>query len=516
MFHKIYQEITEQKNVKENLSLLRSGIKEPRDRKELLAIAGDGEAFVRLLESREPKVRKNAALLLGDLAFPRAKEPLFEAYKKETTLFVKSAYLIALEKIGAPEKVNFFRQRLKELTENPPKEEEKKHISAEIRQLEQIMIGMEGVRKHTFTGFREAHEFLLAVAKEQRDVTFQEVSEVSAGVRRKAVPHPLGVLVYAREVLSFARLRTYRELLFPVHTKEKTGTAASAEKAAEAVWESDLLALLTEWHEGSAPFFFRLELKSHMEMDKKSRFAKRFAAELEMLSGRRLINSTADYEFEIRLVETKDGGFVPFFKLLTIKMRRFAYRKNALPVSIYPATAAALVRLARPYLKEDARVLDPFCGVGTMLIEREYLVPAGERHGVDIYGEAVEMARENAAAAGVQAQFVRKDYFEYRNSRLFDEIITNMPVRGKKTKEETDAFYGRFFEKTKTILKDDGVILLFSNEEGFVKKHLRLQTGYRLREEHCIRERDRACLFIIGFRREDGHDEKRRTERTVR
>ncbi len=515
MLNKIYQEITEQKNIKENLSLLRSGIKEPQGRERVLALAGDGEVFVELLGSAEPKVRKNTALLLGDLALLRAKEPLFEAYNKETTLFVRSAYLIALEKIGVPEKVNFFRQRLKELTENPPKEEEKKHISAEIRQLEQMIIGVEGVKKHTFVGFREAHEFLLAVAKEQRDVTFQEVSEMSAGVRRKVSLHPLGVLVYAKEILSFARLRTYRELLFPIHTKEKAGTAASPEKAARAVWESDLLGLLAEWHEESAPFFFRLEIKSRMEMDRKSRFAKRFAAELEMLSGRQLINSTADYEFEIRLAETRDGGFVPFFKLLTIKTRRFAYRKNALPVSIYPASAAALVRLARPYLKEDARVLDPFCGVGTMLIEREYLVPAGERHGVDIYGEAVEMARENASAAGVQARFVRKDYFEYQNSRLFDEIITNMPVRGKKTKEETDAFYGHFFEKTKTILKDDGVILLYSNEEGFVKKHLRLQTGYRLREEYCIRERDRACLFIIGFHREDGQEEKRRTERMV-
>lgn len=512
MLNKLYREITEQKNVKENLSLLRSGIKEPREREKLRALAGGGEALTGLLQSEEPKVRKNAALLLGDLALQQAKEPLFEAYNKETTLFVKSAYLLALEKIGAPEKLNFFRQRLEELTEKPPKEEEKKHISAEIRELEQIIIGIEGVKKHTFVGFSRAHEFLLTASKEQRDVTLREVSEVSMSVRRKTALHPLGVLVCAKEILSFARLRTYRELLFPIHTKEKTGAGASPESAALGVWESDLPALLAEWHEEGAPFFFRLEVKSRMELDKKSRFAKRFAAELERLSGRSLINSTTDYEVEIRLVETKDGGFVPFFKLLTIRMRRFAYRKNALPVSIHPATAAALVRLARPYLKEDARVLDPFCGVGTMLIEREYLVPAGERHGVDLYGEAVEMARENASAAGVQAQFVRKDYFEYHNSRRFDEIITDMPVRGKKTKEETDAFYARFFEKTKTLLKDDGVILMYSNEEGFVKKHLRLQTGYRLREEYCIRERDRACLFVIGYHREDGPREKE-TER---
>ena len=29
-----------------------------------------------------------------------------------------------------------------------------------------------------------------------------------------------------------------------------------------------------------------------------------------------------------------------------------------------------IVALAEPYLKENAQILDPFCGVGTMLIER--------------------------------------------------------------------------------------------------------------------------------------------------
>ena len=36
--------------------------------------------------------------------------------------------------------------------------------------------------------------------------------------------------------------------------------------------------------------------------------------------------------------------------------------------------AAGLLALAKPYLKEHAQILDPFCGVGTLLIERRFLV----------------------------------------------------------------------------------------------------------------------------------------------
>ncbi len=59
-----------------------------------------------------------------------------------------------------------------------------------------------------------------------------------------------------------------------------------------------------------------------------------------------------------------------------------------------------LVALAEPYLKENAQILDPFCGVGTMLIERDIRVPAREKYGIDIFGEAIRGARENASYAG--------------------------------------------------------------------------------------------------------------------
>lgn len=498
MIEKCYEELERKENLRENLSLLRNEIKNPEEKQKLLELSGDGELLSGFLKEEEPKVRKNTALLLGDLGLERAVKPLLEAYYKETTLFVKSSYLAALGKMDVSDYLDDFKTRLLQLTGVEPALNERKHINEEIRELEKIITGIEGIRKHTWKGFRTEHEFLLTTNREQRNATVTEVNELSQTVRRKTMLHPLGVMVQTKETAPFTKLRTYRELLFPIHTTTKIENTPG--KAAAAVWNSDLMALLEECHKEEAPFYFRLEQKSRLDLEKKSAFAKKFATELETLSGRKLINSTQDYELEIRLIEMKDGTYAAFAKLFTIPMKRFAYRKHAISASIHPAAAAMLVELAKPYLKEDAQILDPFCGVGTMLIERDIKVPAREKYGVDIFGEAIKLARENAAAAGEKINFINRDYFDFKHAYLFDEIITNMPMRGKKSKEEMDDFYSAFFTKSKSILKDDSVMILYSNEEGFVKKQLRRNAEYRLIQEYCIREKEHFYLYIIGFK----------------
>lgn len=496
MLEKSYDELKQNINIRENLSLLRGQIKDAETKTQLLNMVGDGSFLMTFLEHEEPKVRKNAALLLGDLGLQEAAGSLFCAYEKEQTLFVKSAYLTALGRMDATEYLEPLKAHRDALATAKVPENEKKHAGEELRELEKIITGIEGIKSHTFVGLAEARDILLATNKELRGVTMTEVGEMSAEVRRSVKEHPLGVLVHTKDVKALTRLRTYRELLFPIRAKMGT----DPKEAAESVWNSDMPKVLTESHKEDTPFYFRLELKSRMELDKKSAYAKRFATELEQLSERRLINSTRNYEVEIRLVETKDGGFVAFYKLFTIPMKRFSYRQNAIAASIHPAAAAMLMELAKPYLKENAQILDPFCGVGTMLIERDIRVPAREKYGIDIFGDAIRMARENAVLAGEKINFINRDYFDFRHEYLFDEIITNMPMRGRKSKEEMDTFYGDFFGKSTEILKKGAVIVMYSNEEGFVKKQLRLREDYRLLQEHCVREKDHFYLFVVQYK----------------
>ena len=87
-------------------------------------------------------------------------------------------------------------------------------------------------------------------------------------------------------------------------------------------------------------------------------------------------------------------------KLNTISDNRFRYRKNAISTSIQPSTAALIAKLSEGYLKEDAQIIDPFCGVGTMLIERDKLKPAREIYATDIFGDAIKAWKRKCQRSG--------------------------------------------------------------------------------------------------------------------
>ena len=238
-----------------------------------------------------------------------------------------------------------------------------------------------------------------------------------------------------------------------------------------------------------------------MTLEERSSFTRKLGAKLEELSGGALINSASDYEVELRLIANREGKFFPCLKFYTLVDVRFQYRKNAISASIHPSTAALIMELATPYLKEGAQIMDPFCGVGTMLIERDIRVPAREKYGTDIFGEAIDKARENASAAGELIHFIHRDFFDFRHEYKFDEIITNMPVRGRMTKEELDYLYKSFFDKALEILQREAVIIMYTQELGFVKKQIRLHTQLHLLQETCMQKKTGFYLLVIGAKR---------------
>lgn len=125
-----------------------------------------------------------------------------------------------------------------------------------------------------------------------------------------------------------------------------------------------------------------------MTLEERSRYTKKLADGLMLETGGTMLNDTSDYEVELRLIEKKSGGFLPLLKFSGLPDHRFAYRKHSVAASMQPALAAVLAELSRPYLKENARVLDPFCGVGTLLLERNYAVHADTLYGIDVFGPA--------------------------------------------------------------------------------------------------------------------------------
>ena len=487
----ILNDLLEKNNVRANLSALRKELKDSGGHEKLERFLAEHEPlFFGFLECEDPKTRKNAALLLGDLRYEPAASALYAAYQKEETLFVRSAYLQALSGLDVEPMLEGLKEQLARLKETEPAPENRKHTAEEVRALRRLLIPWEGIPVHTFDMGRKKHTVLLLTGRDTREAVLETVK----GGRL----HPLGVWVQTDDLQQLLLVRTCREMVFPMGERAKV-SADPAEAAAElSSWMADLC---RRCHREDGSFYFRVECRGRWTLEERSRFSRRLGEALEERTKGLLVNAPGDYEVELRLIERSDGCFFPCLKFFTLPDRRFAYRKNALPVSIHPSLAALTAELARPWLKEDAQILDPFCGVGTMLIERDIAVPAGQMYGTDTYGEAIALGRQNAKSAGADIHFINRDYFDFTHSVLFDEIITDMPRRQKCTKEETDALYRRFFEKSAEILAPSAVIVMYTEEVGFVKKQLRLRREYRLLQEFCMQSKGGFYLLVIELKK---------------
>ena len=221
------------------------------------------------------------------------------------------------------------------------------------------------------------------------------------------------------------------------------------------------------------------------------------SAELERQSGRRLINSASDYEIELRLIENKDHELNMPLKLYTINDERFSYFKKHIAASIKPVNAALMVELAKEYMIPDAQVLDPFCGVGTMLIERQKIVKANTSYGLDINAEAITGAKENTQAAEQIVHYVNRDFFTFEHDYLFDEIFTDMPFAlNDKVTLEIDNIYKRFFKAASRRLTDSGRIIMYSRNPQMALKYSK-SSGYRILKRIAISEKNNSELIVF-------------------
>ncbi|MDY3250180.1 MAG: HEAT repeat domain-containing protein [Candidatus Choladocola sp.] len=500
MIKEYYEKICDGEDVRANLIALRQSLKEENNRRAFAyLLGGEFEKLCELLQHEDPKVRKNAALILGQMESEDLLPVLFDTYKTEKTKFVRVDYLKAMSEMDYERLVPRLEKELEVLRGTEFSQEEWKHVSEEIRMLQNMIMKYRSKGHHRFTGYHVVTDMVLVTNRCQREATARQIRNgrltMLAG----------GIKVREAQVGDLLPIRTYSELLFPletpvlpVHSPEETGQAA-----AEGIMKKAL-----ELHQGGAPFLFRIELKSRIAPERKGAYIRKISDAIEKASGGDLINSVSDYELELRLMERKDGTFAPMLKLFSLPDRRFAYRKETVASSIHPCNAALTVELAKPYLKEGAQILDPFCGVGTMLIERSRALTTGPMYGIDIYGDAIEKARDNTERAGCRVYYINKDFFEFEHEYLFDEIITDMPqVTASRAKKEIRQLYLDFFARAGKHLKKDGVMVLYATEPQFVQDSLSLYGDYRLENKYTINEKNGTCVFAIRWCGSPGRDQ---------
>ncbi len=497
MLRAAFQNIVNHVEIRKNLILLKELLREDETKNShnkealLYVISGQYDVFLSLLTNEDPKVRKNTALIMGELAVPEFLEVLYEGYQKEAQLFVKSSYLQAIQKLNYHRLVPKLKERYEELKHTEITEENKKHLTEELRMIEQLILEATDTKKHQFTGYDCLNELVLLCNRNHIHITTQ----LLGAMPKKEFA--AGVMVKTTQLQEVLGIRTYRELLFAVDGMKTVPNDVVA--AAKMLTDGTIYSFLTKRHQGAGVYQFRLEVKSKMEAEKKTAFVKRLASEIEHLSERKLLNSVNNYEFEIRLIETKEGKFNVLLRLFTLPDERFTYRKEVIATSIHPSNAALCAMLAKPYLKEEAQVLDPFCGVGTMLIERNQVVKAKTMYGLDLFGEAIDKARINTKAANMIVNYINRDFFDFKHEYLFDEIITNLPTSGSGMSErDLFEFYKRFFEKAKEHLKDQAILVLYTHNRDFIKR-VANKESYRIEKEFEISMMEGTYVYIIRY-----------------
>lgn len=502
------------------------------------------------LTHEDAKTRKNAALVLqtiaeeygldifgddqvedpaasdeaptaSDLPSAEVASYLYAAYKAEETMFVRSAYLEALKCFDCEPYRAELMERLTFLKEESWAEGDLKHVREERHAIESLFEASASEMKSEFKGLDREMGILLVI-----DEAVREAAQTELGAGARVVPG--GVRLTTSSWKKVQSCRLYKEALFPVPLRK--GSQITISNMGSLVADSKLIPMVDELlkaagdstqtgsagenavsvgnavenagsvgsageNAGAREHPFRMEIRSSSDEDRSGTVLKRAAAELEEASKGRLRNSKTAYEFTLVLMAKRDGSLSPYIKLPDSTDHRFDYRKNSEATSMSAVMAAEAVQMIRPYLKDGAQVIDPFAGVGTLLIERAKAVPHGDLYATDIYGHAVIGGRENAELAGVNISYINRDFFDFKHDYPFDEVITEFPDLFNKEAEEKEEFFRNFFQSAMEVTADKAMLFLISAEDKVMHKHIRLNPELRIVSE--IEFRGHEKIYVI-------------------
>jgi tRNA (guanine6-N2)-methyltransferase len=133
--------------------------------------------------------------------------------------------------------------------------------------------------------------------------------------------------------------------------------------------------------------------------------------------------SDLDLSFRIHL---SDREAIIGARLSTAPLHRRTYKLESRTGTLHPPLAFAMAMLSN--LAENQKLLDPFCGVGTILIEALTLEPRLRASGVDIDRDCIGKAISIAETANKDIEFIVGDAGQLPfGGGEIDRIISNPP-----------------------------------------------------------------------------------------
>lgn len=188
----------------------------------------------------------------------------------------------------------------------------------------------------------------------------------------------------------------------------------------------------------------------------------------------------ADIEFWV--VEARPGAFRLGVRLTGGELRRRGGRAEERHGALRPTVAAAMVFLAGP--PDDRRLLDPFCGSGT--IPAEAAAVGWEPVGSDVDAAAVRVARRNTGpAARLTVADARALPFA---THAFGAVAANLPFGKQFTLPHTS---GRWFvevvDELARVTAPGAAVLLLAPPGPAFQRAIERQRGIVLRRRFDIR-----------------------------
>lgn len=388
-----------------------------------------------LLRAEDAKVRMNAARLVGDTAAAEHVGDLIEALDREETMYARPSFLLAIGKAK-----NDTARRY--LDSYAIRSEGEKHVREEQAAL--IKAKANFVERET-PRVRILPSDVIVVSTPNLNVTLAALQK--AGFQPKKFGDMAAVtgLTQFQEIYKVRAFLTAYIYLGSCPVAELPAFLASRENAV--IQRTRVRGYRIEVKD--VPHEVRLEIIQ--------RCVPAFT---------RLQNSPSSYSIEIMITVQDDRAQV---FLNPLSDPRFRYRRRSIPASIHPGVAACVVSYASEFFDADARVLDDFCGSGTLLFERGYY-PFHSLTGVDINLGAVEAAKENSRYAKVHPQFHYQDCLKF-TARRYNEILTNMPFGLRVgSHQANEHLYRRYFEILPTILTSGGLAVLYTHEKRLTER----------------------------------------------
>lgn len=403
----------------------------------------------KLLSIKDDKARKTVYKLIGLCAPDECADKLAQALKTEKTRFARPSIILALGNSSDPKR--YLSGYVIELGEQKHMEEEKLALKKAL-----------GRSEESAKRFKVKYpEYCL--------LTYIKREALKAELAAHKYEYGFKNGKFRVRYENTKNLRCYAERLF------FAGHAGDYKAAAKAL--DDM---------GCKGQSFRIEA-GRLNADKRREAIRSVSKGLEAFG---YTDNPSAYAFEIKLLDLCMYAVFPD--------ERFDYRIQSVAAGINPVAAASAMRICRPYMRKYADVLDPFCGSGTMIIERAFILKTASLTGIDISPYAVKAACANRRASGINFAVIQKDCLAFQG-RQYDEIIANMPFGIRVSNHaENKKLYSGFAEKLPYLLKEGGHAFLLTQEKKLLADELIKQDKLcLLREEGISTGGLCPSLFII-------------------